>query len=130
MMFASTDWKFHLIWKKYEVCSPRDGSKLFVQNQLPHRFTLSILDVMEENIGQIERGFSGLGGFLSGGNKMRIRGGEMSEPGSLVGLDCSDPAHRPGARRGTRKSHAQEQTSARRPCGGVSSETGCSADDS
>ena len=80
MMFASTDWKFHLIWKKYEVCSTRDGSKLFVQNQLLHPFTLSILDVMEDNIGQIERGFSGLGGFLSGGNKMRIRirGGEAN----------------------------------------------------
>ena len=87
MMFATTDWKFHLVWRKYEVCSTRDGSKLLVQNQLLHPFTLSILDVMEENVGQIERGFSGLGGLLSGGNKMRIRirSGEAN-PGLRWGL--------------------------------------------
>ncbi len=87
LMFAYTDWKFHLVWKKYEVCSTVDGSKLLVQNQLLHPFTLKILDVMEEPVGSIERGFSGLGGLLSGGNKMRIqiRPGEAN-PGLRLGV--------------------------------------------
>lgn len=87
LMFAYTDWKFHLIWKKYEVGSTLDGSKLFVQNQLLHPFTLQILDIMEEPVGTIERGFSGLGGLLTGGNKMRIRvnAGEAN-PGLRFGL--------------------------------------------
>jgi hypothetical protein len=87
LMFAYTDWKFHLVWKKYEVCSALDGSKLVVKNQLLHPFTLDILDVMEEPVGAIERGFSGLGGLLTGGNKMRIhvRTGEAN-PGLRWGL--------------------------------------------
>lgn len=87
LLFAYTDWKFHLVWKKYEVCSALDGSKLLVQNQLLHPFTLQILDVMEEPVGTIERGFSGLGGLLTGGNKMRIqvRAGEAN-PGLRWGL--------------------------------------------
>ena len=87
LMLATTDWKFHLVWKKYEVTSTLDGSKLLVQNQLMNPFTLSILDVMEEQVGTIERGFSGLGGLLTGGNKMRIkiRPGEAN-PGLRWGL--------------------------------------------
>ena len=73
LMFATTDWTFHLVWKKYEVCSTVDGSKLFVQNQLMHPFTLKIFDVMEEPVGVIEREFAGLGGLLTGGAKMRIQ---------------------------------------------------------
>ena len=36
-------------------------------------FTLTILDFMDDPCGEIQRGWSGLGAFLGGANRMRIR---------------------------------------------------------
>ncbi|MCP3978615.1 MAG: hypothetical protein GY716_04675 [bacterium] len=72
LMVAWTAWRFSLVWRKYEVCScTGTGRRLIVQNQLLKPWTLAVLSG-DQTVGRIERGFSGLGGLLSGGNQMRL----------------------------------------------------------
>jgi len=57
----------------YRVVSTFDQGVLQVKAALYKPFTLDILNHLGEKIGTVHRGWSGLGGFLSGGNAMRIQ---------------------------------------------------------
>ena len=72
LMVAWTAWRFNLVWRKYEACScTGTGRRLIVQNQMLKPWTLAVLSG-DQPVGRMERGFSGLGGLLSGGNQMRL----------------------------------------------------------
>jgi hypothetical protein len=72
LMIAWTAWRFNPVWRKYEACSASGtGRRLTVQNQLLKPWTLAVLSG-DQTVGRIERGFSGLGGLLTGGNQMRL----------------------------------------------------------
>lgn len=77
---ASVAWKFALLGKKFVVQPSSGGGLVTVKSTLLRPFTLSILDCMDDPIGEVERGWSGLGALLTGGNRMRIqvRPGEVT----------------------------------------------------
>lgn len=70
---ASVEWKIALLGKKFVVEPAGEGGMITVKSNLLRPFTLEILDCVDDPIGSIERGWSGLGAFLTGGNRMRIR---------------------------------------------------------
>jgi hypothetical protein len=70
---ASVEWKVSLLGRKFEVSPSGDGGIVIVKSNLLKPFSLEILDCVDDPIGSIERGWSGLGAFLTGGNRMRIR---------------------------------------------------------
>jgi hypothetical protein len=73
-------WTPALLKREYQVVSALDRGSLTVRSQLLRPFTLQILAEDGRNVGSIVRGWSGLGGFLSGGNRMRIQ----TEPGCVT----------------------------------------------
>jgi hypothetical protein len=70
---ASVEWKFSLLGKKFAVQPAGEGGEVRVKGSILRPFTLEIRDCVDDPIGTIERGWSGLGAFLTGGNRMRIR---------------------------------------------------------
>jgi hypothetical protein len=66
-------WKLSLLGRKFHVVSTLDRGALTVKTNLLKPFTLQVLDHDDNEVGRIERGWSGLGGFLTGGNRMRIQ---------------------------------------------------------
>jgi hypothetical protein len=66
-------WTPALLKRKYQVVSTMDRGSLTVQSQFLRPFTLQIINEGGQNVGTIVRGWSGLGGFLTGGNRMRIQ---------------------------------------------------------
>ena len=83
---AIVSWRLALLRRKYAVEPSGEGGSLTVQSNLLRPFTLSVLDCVDDEIGAIERGWSGLGAFLTGANRMRVK----VRPGELV------PEHRFG----------------------------------
>jgi hypothetical protein len=73
MYRASVEWKLSLLGKKFSVQSVNGAACITVKGSILRPFTLEILDCVDDPIGKIERGWSGLGAFLTGGNRMRIR---------------------------------------------------------
>jgi hypothetical protein len=73
MQRASVDWKLSLVGKKFVVKPTGGGGHVTVKSSIWRPFTLEVLDCVDDRIGSIERGWSGLGAFLTGGNRMRIR---------------------------------------------------------
>lgn len=78
LFHAGVEWKFSLLGRKFVVRAGAAG-EVTVKSTLFRPFTLEILDLVGDPIGRIERGWSGLGAFLTGGNRMRIR----VDPGEL-----------------------------------------------
>jgi hypothetical protein len=70
---ASVDWKLSLLGKKFVIQSASGGGTITVKSSFIRPFTLDVKDCVDDSIGKIERGWSGLGAFLTGGNRMRIR---------------------------------------------------------
>lgn len=70
---ASVNWKFSLLGTKFIVQAAGQPGEITVKGSIFHPLTLEILNLVDRPIGRIERGWSGLGGFLTGGNRMRIR---------------------------------------------------------
>lgn len=70
---ASVEWKLSLLGRKFEVSPAGEGGIMTVKSTLRRPLTLSVLDCVDDPIGRIDRGWSGLGAFLTGGNRMRIR---------------------------------------------------------
>jgi hypothetical protein len=73
-------WTPALLKRKYQVVSTMDRGSLTVQSQLLRPFTMEILADDGRKVGTIVRGWSGLGGFLTGGNRMRIQ----TDPGQVT----------------------------------------------
>jgi len=73
MYRASVEWKLSLLGKKFAVQPAGEGGEVRVKGSILRPFTLEIRDCVDDPIGTIERGWSGLGAFLTGGNRMRIR---------------------------------------------------------
>lgn len=67
------NWKLSLLGRKFHVVSTLDRGALTVKTNLLKPFTLQVLDRHDDEVGRVERGWSGLGGFLTGGNRMRIQ---------------------------------------------------------
>ena len=65
--------KFGILKPTFRVVSTFHGGTLTVKWPLLHPFTLHILDAFDEPAGEIERGWSGLGAFLTGANRLHIR---------------------------------------------------------
>ena len=70
---ASVEWKLSLLGRKFEVSPAGEGGTMTLKSTLLRPLTLEILDCVDDPIGRIDRGWSGLGAFLTGGNRMRIR---------------------------------------------------------
>jgi hypothetical protein len=70
---ASVEWKLSLLGRKFAVQPAGEGGVVTVKGSILRPFTLEIRDCVDDPIGTIERGWSGLGAFLTGGNRMRIR---------------------------------------------------------
>jgi hypothetical protein len=66
-------WSPALLKRRYHVVSTMDRGSLTVVSQILRPFTHEIVTEDGENAGSIVRGWSGLGGFLTGGNRMRIQ---------------------------------------------------------
>ena len=71
--YAFCEWKPALLGSKYAVHSVLQSIGLTVSKKIWKPFTLDILDAFDEQVGSIDRGWSGLGGFLSGGNQMHMQ---------------------------------------------------------
>lgn len=65
--------KFGILKPSFRVVSTFQGGALTVKWPLLHPFTLHILDGFDEPAGEIQRGWSGLGAFLTGANRLHIR---------------------------------------------------------
>lgn len=70
---ASVEWQLSLLGRKFVIEPAGEGGEITVKGSLLRPFTLDVLDCVDDSIGSIERGWSGLGAFLTGGNRMRIR---------------------------------------------------------
>lgn len=70
---ASVEWKLSLLGRKFVVQPAGEGGDVTVKGSILRPFTLEVRDCVDDPIGTIERGWSGLGAFLTGGNRMRIR---------------------------------------------------------
>lgn len=76
-----------LLRLKMKVAGGTDAHPIIVQRPLLKPFTLDIRDSFDERIGVVERGWSGLGGLLSGGNLTRVSiRPEKGTPGRRLGL--------------------------------------------
>jgi len=70
---ASVEWQISLFGKKFSIQSASGGGTITLKGSFLRPFTFEILDCVDDPIGKVERGWSGLGAFLTGGNRMRIR---------------------------------------------------------
>lgn len=70
---AHARWTFSLIARTYELYSSFSTDKLILKQPLLRPFTMFLYDHKGNEIGMVEKGWSGLGAFLTGGNRMRIR---------------------------------------------------------
>jgi len=77
---AQVKWVFSLVKRKYHVTALMERGALAVQGKILKPFTMEITNDIGETIGTVVRGWSGLGGFLTGGNRMRIH----VRPGSVT----------------------------------------------
>jgi len=66
-------WKPGLVRASYRVVSTMDRGAMEIKAPLFKPWTLNIKSEIGDDIGTITRGWSGLGGFLTGGNRMRIQ---------------------------------------------------------
>ena len=70
---ANVEWKLSLLGKKFVIQPAGEGGEITLKSTILRPFTLEIRDLVDDPIGTVERGWSGLGAFLTGGNRMRIR---------------------------------------------------------
>jgi hypothetical protein len=70
---AAVEWKFSLLGRKLVVEPAGEGGQVTVKSSIFHPFTLAILDLVDDPIGRIEHGWSGLGAFLTGAYRTRIQ---------------------------------------------------------
>jgi hypothetical protein len=70
---AAVEWKFSLLGGKLVVQPAGEGGPVTVKGSIFRPFTLEILDLVDDPIGRIEHGWSGLGAFLTGAHRTRIR---------------------------------------------------------
>lgn len=79
--------KLGVLKPTYRVVSTFQRAHVSVKWSLLHPFTLTVCDLMDDPVGKIERGWSGLGAFLTGPNRLRIRTDpEQFDPGFRWGL--------------------------------------------
>ncbi len=83
---AIVHWKASLVGKKFRISGSMDPGTLQVKSSIFKPFTLTILGALGNEIGTIERGWSGLGALLTGGNRMRIKLDQPVSNGQLWGL--------------------------------------------
>jgi len=69
---AAVEWKFTLLGRKLVVQPAGEGGPVTVEGSIFRPFTLEILDLVDDPIGRIEHGWSGLGAFLAGVHRTRI----------------------------------------------------------
>ena len=79
---AWASWQFSLLSKKFRVQSSFEDIWLTVANALWRPFTYQVLDVVDDPVGEMAVGWSGLGGLLTGGNLVHIQvdAGRASAP--------------------------------------------------
>jgi hypothetical protein len=77
---ATVEWKLSLLGRKFVVEPSGEGGSVTLKGGILRPFTMDVLDCVDDRIGTVERGWSGLGAFLTGGNRMRIR----VDPGEVV----------------------------------------------
>lgn len=70
---AHTHFRGRLLERKAMAYSTLEAHGLEVTRKLLKPWTYDIKTELDDKVGSIERGWSGLGGFLTGGNKMRIQ---------------------------------------------------------
>jgi hypothetical protein len=77
---AAVEWKFSLLGRKLVVQPAGEGGPVTVTGSIFHPFTLELQDLVDDPIGRIEHGWSGLGAFLTGAQRTRIwvKPGEVS----------------------------------------------------
>lgn len=68
---AMTSWTVSFLRRKYEVRVVREGVSYYVRRRALRPWTFEILDPFDEPIGEMQRGWSGLG-FLTGGNLFHL----------------------------------------------------------
>jgi len=76
-----------LLSSEYRITSSLDAGTLSVKSSLFKPFSLEILGIVGSTIGTVQRGWSGLGAFVTGANRMRIH---LDEPAQ------ASPMHRIG----------------------------------
>jgi hypothetical protein len=76
---AVVNWNITWARRNYVVQPSGEGGSLTIESQRLRPFTLNVIDCVDREIGTIERGWSGLGAFLTGANRTRIR----VQPGEL-----------------------------------------------
>lgn len=64
--------KLGVLKPSYRIVSTFERSHISVKWSLLHPFTLTVCDLMGDPIGKVERGWSGLGMFLTGPDRMRV----------------------------------------------------------
>ena len=71
MTIASTSWTLSFVRRKYEIRVPTEGVSYYVRRRLLKPWTYDALDPFEDPIGDLQRGWNGLG-FLTGANLFHI----------------------------------------------------------
>jgi hypothetical protein len=64
--------KFGLLNPSFKIVSTFSRSSLQVKWRVLRPFTMTVVDSVDDPVGEIQRGWSGLGAFLTGPNRMRI----------------------------------------------------------
>lgn len=82
---ASASWTLSFLRRKYEVRVVREGISYYVRRRALRPWTFEVLDPFEEPIGEMQRGWSGLG-FLTGGNLFHIQIDEEVSPDAMWGF--------------------------------------------
>ncbi len=85
MTIARTSWTLSFVRRKYEVRVVREGISYYVRRRFLKPWTFEVLDPFEEPIGEMQRGWSGLG-FLTGGNLFHIELDEEVSPDAMWGF--------------------------------------------
>lgn len=85
MAIAQTSWTLSFVRRKYEVRVTREGVSYYVRRRFLKPWTFDVLDPFEEPIGEMQRGWSGMG-FLTGGNLFYIGLAREVSPGAMWGL--------------------------------------------
>lgn len=70
---ASVEWKFSFLGRKFVVEPSGEGGSVTLKSSLLRPLSLEILACVDHSMGSVERGWSGLGVFLTVRNRMRIR---------------------------------------------------------
>jgi hypothetical protein len=85
MTIADASWTLSFLRRKYEVRLVREGISYYVRRRALKPWTFDVLDPFEEPIGEMQRGWSGLG-FLTMGNLFHIHVREEVSPDAMWGF--------------------------------------------